>query len=600
MKAEQADASTKRRTWKDTATSIIALIICVAMVVLIVRFVLTATPAKLLGALGLIVVSIAVVLLGSKFPIVARTIATLFAAYFLFFGWFFITLVPMMVFLRLSLFVLEGRAVGLQITVFVAWGMLLSFALQQIATERRRERLFNRFKRIGFFAPVAYSLNLLIISVLLFSSVTYVLGEKGILEFTGSPDSKFSPDQVTALYLWHFLEAVPLLKVNDTLRWKEPLTYNSGWVGLALLIFKGAVIIPVIAAFAGYWKGVREKAPSSSTSLPEIIRAVRSADRSRKIIIPGGTGQVGTILARAFHQRGDEVVVLSRSPKAAPWRAVKWDAETLGEWASELEDADVVINLAGRSVNCRYNDGNKKLIKTSRVKSTQVIGEAIARASNPPRLWLQASTATIYAHRDDAANDEATGVIGGSEPNAPDTWNFSIDVVTSWERALNDSKTPHTRKVLLRSAIIMSPDRGGAFDMLLKLVRFRLGGSAGDGEQYVSWIHDQDFIRSIFWLIDHDEVEGPVNLAAPNPVTNAEFMKALREAWGIRFGLGATEWMLKIGAFVLQTETELILKSRRVVPGRLLESKFVFKFPMWADASRDLCTRWRETSSIAE
>jgi uncharacterized protein (TIGR01777 family) len=398
------------------------------------------------------------------------------------------------------------------------------------------------------------------------------------------------PGNITDFYVWHFLEAVPLLQVNETLHWKEPLTYDSGWVGLVLLIFKMAVIIPVIAAFTWYAKQAGGQRTNSSLLPSEMI----GATRFRKVVIAGGTGQIGTILAREFHRRGDEVVVLSRNHSEAPWRVVPWDAETPGDWAAELEGADVVINLAGRSVNCRYNDLNKKLIKDSRVKSTQVLGDAIGRASNPPRVWLQASTATIYGHRFDAANDEATGILGGSEPNVPDTWLFSIDVVTSWERALDESVTPHTRKVLLRSAVIMSPDRGGPFDMLLRLVRFGLGGRAGDGRQYVSWIHDRDFIRSIFWLIDHDEIEGPINLAAPNPVPNAEFMRALRAAWGIRFGLPATKWMLEIGAFLLRTETELILKSRRVVPGRLIESGFVFQFPTWAEAARDLCTKWRE------
>lgn len=313
-----------------------------------------------------------------------------------------------------------------------------------------------------------------------------------------------------------------------------------------------------------------------------------------KVIIPGGTGQVGNLLARALHTRGDEVVVLSREPIIEPWRVVKWDGETPGDWAVGLEGADVVINLARRSVNCRYNSENRQQITKSRVKSTKVVGEAIARASRPPRAWLQASTATIYGHRYDASNDEVTGIIGGSEPNAPDTWRFSIDVVKSWERACNDSRTTNTRKVLLRSAIVMSPDRGGAFDILLKLVRFGLGGSSGDGKQYVSWIHDQDFIRSVLWLIDHEELDGPVNLAAPNPLPNAEFMRVLREAWGISVGLPASEWMLEIGAFFLRSETELILKSRRVVPGRLLESGFAFEFPAWADSAKDLCARWRE------
>ena len=314
-----------------------------------------------------------------------------------------------------------------------------------------------------------------------------------------------------------------------------------------------------------------------------------------RIVIPGGTGQVGSILAREFHRRGDEVVVLSRTAEAAPWRVAGWDAQTLGDWAAELEGADVVINLAGRSVNCRYNAENRKLITGSRVKSTQVLGEAIIAASCPPRAWLQASTATIYAHTYDKANDEASGTVGCSA-DAPDTWRFSNDVVTSWERAANEANTPNTRKVLLRSAIVMSPDRGGAFDMLLKLVRYRLGGQSGDGRQYLSWIHDRDFMRSILWLIEHEELDGPVNLSSPNPLPNSEFMQALGAAWGIRLGLPATKWMLEIGAFFLRTETELILKSRRVVPGKLLESGFVFEFPNWPEAARNLCSRWRDSA----
>jgi uncharacterized protein len=315
-----------------------------------------------------------------------------------------------------------------------------------------------------------------------------------------------------------------------------------------------------------------------------------------KLVIPGGSGQVGTVLARAYCQSGHEVVVLSREPTDAPWRMVKWDAESLGDWTAEFEEADAVINLAGWSVNCRDNNQNRRLIKESRVKSTQIVGRAIAQASHPPRVWLQASTATIYAHRYDAPNDEATGIIGGSESNSPDTWRFSIDVATSWERAVNESLVPHTRKVLLRSAIIMSPDRGGAFDILLRLVRYGLGGRAGDGKQYVSWIHDYDFVRAVTWLIEHDELEGPVNLAAPNPLPNREFMRSLREAWGISLGLPANAWMLEVGARVLQTETELILKSRRVIPARLLQAGFIFQFPNWMEAARELCARWRETS----
>jgi uncharacterized protein (TIGR01777 family) len=253
----------------------------------------------------------------------------------------------------------------------------------------------------------------------------------------------------------------------------------------------------------------------------------------------------------------------------------------------------VVINLAGQSVNCRYTPENRRIIMDSRLKSTKVIGDAIAQAWSPPRIWLQASTATIYAHRYDAPHDEATGIIGGSEPNAPDTWVFSIDVATNWERVFNEAATPLTRKVLLRSAIIMSPSSGGPFDLLLRLVRFGLGGTIGDGKQFVSWIHDHDFVRAVLWLIEHDELDGPVNVASPNPLTNAEFMRDLRAAWGIPFGLPASEWMLEIGAFLLRSESELALKSRRVVPDRLLKSGFTFNYPTWREAAENLCARWR-------
>jgi uncharacterized protein (TIGR01777 family) len=318
-----------------------------------------------------------------------------------------------------------------------------------------------------------------------------------------------------------------------------------------------------------------------------------------KIVIPGGTGQVGTILARAFIRDGHDVTVISRSPAKMPWRVVAWDAISLGDWVAELEGADAVINLAGRSVNCRLTAHNRKLIMDSRVNSTRVVGQAIALCQRPPRVWLQASTATIYAHRYDKPNDEASGILGGSEPNAPDTWNFSIDVATSWERAINEVVLPHTRKVLLRSAIVFSPNSGGAFNILLRLVRYGLGGRAGNGLQYLSWIHEVDFVRAIDWLIESQGLEGPVNLAAPNPVPNEEFMRALREEWGIRVGLPATEWMLEIGALFIRTETELILKSRRVVPGLLTAQGFVFQFPTWREAARDLCRRWRELNAAA-
>lgn len=316
-----------------------------------------------------------------------------------------------------------------------------------------------------------------------------------------------------------------------------------------------------------------------------------------KLVIPGGTGQIGTILARAFHADGHEVVVLGRNPVETPWAALRWDAATLGPWAAEIDGADVVINLAGRSVDCRYNPKNRRAILDSRVITTRLVGQAIAAARRPPGTWLQASTATIYAHRRDAANDERTGLLGGREPGAPDAWSFSIDVARAWEEEATRAPTPTTRRVLLRSAMTMSPDPGGVFDTLLGLVRLGLGGRAGDGRQYVSWIHETDFVRAVAWLIDSD-LSGAVNLAAPKPLPNEEFMRALREAWGIGvggigLGLPASEWMLAVGAFFLRTETELILKSRRVVPGRLLDGGFEFRYPAWPEAARELCERTR-------
>src|ERR1043165_3091848 len=186
-----------------------------------------------------------------------------------------------------------------------------------------------------------------------------------------------------------------------------------------------------------------------------------------KIVIPGGSGKVGTLLARALHAQGHSVVVLSRNPSTAPWRIIKWDGLSLGQWTEEFEGADAIINLAGQSVNCRYTPENRKLITDSRVKSTKLVGQAIMQAWTPPRVWLQASTATIYAHRYDAANDEETGVIGGAETNAPDAWRFSIDVATAWERALRESPTPNTRQVAMRTAIVMHPDPGSPFDIIL-------------------------------------------------------------------------------------------------------------------------------------
>ncbi len=309
-----------------------------------------------------------------------------------------------------------------------------------------------------------------------------------------------------------------------------------------------------------------------------------------KIVIPGGTGQLGQLLVRELGAAGHHVVVLGR--RAAPG-VIAWDGETLGAWADEIDGADVVINLAGRTVNCRYTEANLREMLDSRVRSTTVVGLAIARAPRPPRVWLQMSTATIYAHTLDRAQDEASGQLGGDEPGVPAYWKRSVDIARAWEAALDAAPTPSTRKVALRTAMVMDPEPGGIFDVLCGLVRRRLGGPAAGGGQYVSWIHDRDFVRAIQFLIANDELSGPVNLCAPEPLPQREHMAGLRRALDVGLGLPATRWMLAIGAWAMRTDPELLLKSRRVVPGRLRAAGFTFSQPAWPAAAVELVARWR-------
>lgn len=311
-----------------------------------------------------------------------------------------------------------------------------------------------------------------------------------------------------------------------------------------------------------------------------------------KIVIPGGSGHLGTMLARWFHSKHHEVVVLSRNPKAAPWRVVEWNGRSVGPWAEELEGAHAVINLAGRSVDCRYDARHRDEIIRSRVESTRAVGEAIGQCDVPSRVWLQMSTATIYAHRFDAANDEKSGILGGSEPNAPPEWRFSIDVAKAWERVFDDARAPRTRKVKLRTAMVMSAHGGGAFHALVRHIRLGFG-RFGDGRQFVSWIHERDFVRAVEWLIVNDAIEGAVNLAAPSPLPMSEFLRDLASAVGRHFLLPVPRWMTEVGAWLWRTEPELVLKSRRVVPARLLERGFTFAFPRWPDAARNLVSEWR-------
>ena len=313
-----------------------------------------------------------------------------------------------------------------------------------------------------------------------------------------------------------------------------------------------------------------------------------------RIVLPGGTGQVGGLLRRALAARGDEVTVLSRRPEQLEdgVRHVVWDGRTLGGWAAELDGANAVVNLAGRSVSCRYTDANLRQMMDSRVDSTRVVGEAIARAGRPPRVWLQMSTATIYADArsrlDDLPHDEANGIIGGEDRDGPLYWEYSVRIARRWEETQAAADVPGTRRVALRAAMVMTPDRGGVFDYLSWMARLGLGGPVAGGRQFVSWIHGEDFVRAVQLLLEREDLDGPVNLAAPEPVTQRELMRSLRRAWGTRPGLPATRAMAEIGAFVLRSDTELLLKSRRVAPGRLLDAGFAFAHPTWDEAARHL------------
>lgn len=308
-----------------------------------------------------------------------------------------------------------------------------------------------------------------------------------------------------------------------------------------------------------------------------------------RIVMPGGTGQIGRVLERGLTARGHEVVILSRHQHASRG-IVGWDGRTLGDWARVVDGASAVINLAGRSVNCRYTEANLIEMMQSRVDSARVIGEAIARSTRPPAVWLQASTATIYEHNLGAPFGE-DGPLGGHEPGVPRYWARSTDIAKAWEATCLAADTPHTRRVLLRTSYAMSPDPGGIFDVLCWLVRHGLGGPLRSGRQRVSWIHEHDLVAAVQWLLDH-EVSGPVNLAAPNPLPYGELMARLRQALGVRLGLPINRWMARLGAIWLQTDVELVEKSRCVVSHRLAEAGFTFEHPHWAGAVRELAPRW--------
>lgn len=300
-----------------------------------------------------------------------------------------------------------------------------------------------------------------------------------------------------------------------------------------------------------------------------------------KVILAGGTGTMGRILQDHFAQNGNEVVVLTRRPAVQQnpnARMVLWNARTAGGWQAELEGTAVVINLAGRSVDCRYNQRNKDLILNSRVDATRVLGEAIARCAEPPPLWVNLSSATVYRHAEDRPMDEATGELGTD---------FSPQVVLAWEKEFFKQQRAGVRQVAVRCAMVFS-NGGGAFPRFADLVRVGLGGHHGSGRQYVSWVHEADVARFFQWLIDTPTIDGIINLAAPNPLPERDLMRALRERLKPVVAFNIPEWMLGIGAFFLRTETELVLKSRRVVPTRARNMGYTFKHENITSALDDL------------
>lgn len=318
------------------------------------------------------------------------------------------------------------------------------------------------------------------------------------------------------------------------------------------------------------------------------------ATMARKLVLPGGSGFLGRMLIRHFAELGWEVVVLTRRPREAlPMaRAVSWDAATRGDWQREIDGATAIVNLTGRSVDCRYNARNRRAILNSRVESTRVLGQAIQRCAQAPAVWLNMSTATIYRHSLDREMDEASGEIAAT-PEVKDA--FSIQVAQAWEKELWQADTPSTRKVALRTAMVLGTEPGGVYRVLRRLARWGLGGSMASGRQFASWIHERDFCRSVEWLIeskwDGAALCGAVNVVAPAPISNCRMMRIVRAASGIPFGLPASRWMLEVGAVLLRTETELILKSRRVVPGRLAAAGFEFEFPELRGAVAELEAR---------
>lgn len=302
-----------------------------------------------------------------------------------------------------------------------------------------------------------------------------------------------------------------------------------------------------------------------------------------KVVLAGGTGFLGSVLAEHFRHTAREIVILSRSAHQPHHNVTyrQWDGKTVGEWASAIDGADLLVSLSGKNVNCRYTADNMREIYASRLEPTQALAEAVAAAEQPPRVWVHLTSATIYRHAEDRAQDEETGELGSG---------FSIDVCRTWENAFEQVDAPNTRKVMLRVGLVLGP-HDGVFPRLKNLVRCGFGGAPGNGRQMMSWIHQDDVARAVEWAFHHGRNGAIYNATAPGAVTSREFMRELRTSYGIPVGFPMPQWMLEIGAYFIRTEVELILKSRWVYPRRLLEEGFTFSFPDAPAAIADIL--WR-------
>ncbi len=292
----------------------------------------------------------------------------------------------------------------------------------------------------------------------------------------------------------------------------------------------------------------------------------------KKLIIAGANGFLGRHITRHFHSMGWEIVGLVRSKNGldANCSPVLWDGKTMGAWSAELDGATALINLAGRSINCRHNKKNRRQIMESRVNSTAILGEALALCSHPPEVWLNASTASVYADAEKSPQGEGMKLGQG----------FFVDVAKGWEGAMMTATvSENVRRIALRTSLVMANEKGTVYDYLLKLSQLFLGGAVGGGKQMVSWVHVEDYCRAVEWLVEHDDIRGVINVTAPDALTNADMMKRFQKLAMRPFGLPATSWMAKLGALVLRTEPSLILKSNWVVPRRLLQNGFVFRHP---------------------